>query len=232
MPPTAVMRTAPDRACHTLRTVVSTIVTFTLTATVGDPSRTRTVYAAVLFLVALAIVLVVVAMWLVRVTRPDPEVLAPLELMGTRSWRRADPVGQRRLLDDARPAGAQPLDPAAPPPSTDAAFDAGPTVMGFDDLASDPEPEPEPDPEPVVPQPEPEHPPEPEPEHPPEPEPVVPEPEPEPEIVVPDPAPEIVVPDPAPEIVVPEPAPEIVLPGAVPQDASRVDGSADERHPA
>jgi outer membrane biosynthesis protein TonB len=215
MPPTAVMRTAPDRACHTLRTVVSTIVTFTLTATVGDPSRTRTVYAAVLFLVALAIVLVVVAMWLVRVTRPDPEVLAPLELMGTRSWRRADPVGQRRLLDDARPAGAQPLDPAAPPPSTDAAFDAGPTVIGFDDLAADPEPEPEPDPEPVVPQPEP--------EHPPEPEPVVPEPEPDPEIVVP---------DPAPEIVVPEPAPEIVLPGAVRQDASRVDGAADERHPA
>lgn len=101
---------------------------------VGDPGRTRTVLAAVLFLIAIGVGLLVLAGWLVRSTRVDPEVLAPLEVMGERSWRRADPVWQRRRLDEVRPTEAEPLDPMAPPPLADAEFDLGPRLGGFDDF--------------------------------------------------------------------------------------------------
>jgi hypothetical protein len=101
---------------------------------VGDPGRTRTVIAAILFLVALGIGLLVLAGWLVRSTRADPEVLAPLEVMGERSWRNADPVRQRRRLDEVRPDDAEPIDPMAPPPPADAEFDLGPKLAGFADF--------------------------------------------------------------------------------------------------
>lgn len=101
---------------------------------VGDPARTRTVFAAIAFLIAIGIGLLVLAGWLLRSTRIDPDVLAPLEVMGERSWRHADPVWQRRRLDELRPADADPLDPMAPPPVADAEFDLGPTLAGFDDF--------------------------------------------------------------------------------------------------
>lgn len=103
-------------------------------AAVGDPDGTRRITAIVALLVALGVGLVMLAIWLFRVTRPDPEVLAPLELMGDRTWRRADPVWQRRRLDEVRPDGAEPLQPSVAPPEIDEAFDAGPAVSGFDDL--------------------------------------------------------------------------------------------------
>lgn len=103
-------------------------------ASVGDPTGERTVTAIVALLVVIGVGLVMLAIWLFRVTRPDPEVLAPLETMGSRSWRRADPVWQRRRLDEVRPAGAQPLQPSVAPPEIDAAFDDGPAASGFDDL--------------------------------------------------------------------------------------------------
>lgn len=107
---------------------------------VGDPGRTRTVYAAIAFLVAIGVGLLVLAGWLVRSTRVDRELLAPLELMGERSWRAADPVWQRRRLDEVRPAGAEPLVRMAPPPDNDPEFERGP-VLGdfsdFDDLLRD-----------------------------------------------------------------------------------------------
>jgi hypothetical protein len=101
---------------------------------VGDPGRTRTVIAAILFLVAIGVGLLVLAGWLVRSTRVDPDVLAPLEVMGERSWRSADPVRQRRRLDEVRPDDAEPIDPMAPPPLTDAEFDLGPKLGGFADF--------------------------------------------------------------------------------------------------
>jgi hypothetical protein len=104
---------------------------------VGDPSRTRTVWAAVLALVALGLLLAVGAAWVVRSTRRDPEVLGPLEVLGDRSFRRGDPVWQRRRLDEARPSGAVPLAQMAPPPNADAAFDGGPVADGFEDLVDD-----------------------------------------------------------------------------------------------
>jgi hypothetical protein len=106
-------------------------------AAIGDTEGTRAVTAIIALLVVLGIVLVMVAVWLVRSTRPDPEVLAPLEVMGDRSWRRADPVWQRRKLDAVRPDGAEPLLPSVAPPDLDEAFDLGPAASGFDDLHDD-----------------------------------------------------------------------------------------------
>ncbi len=105
--------------------------------TVGDPEGTRTITSIVALLVAIGLALLMVAVWLYRSTRPDPELLAPLEMMGERKWRRADPVWQRRRLDQLRPDGAQPLEPSSAPPDIDEAFDLGPTAPGFDDLAGD-----------------------------------------------------------------------------------------------
>ena len=108
-------------------------------ATIGDPDGTRTVTSIIALLVALGLGLAMVAVWLHRSTRPDPELLAPLEVMGERKWRRADPVAQRRTLDAVRPENARPLEPSVAPPAFDEAFDAGPSGTGFDDLHADPE---------------------------------------------------------------------------------------------
>jgi hypothetical protein len=108
-----------------------------LTATVGDPDGTRTVTSIVVLLVAIGLALVMVAIWMWRTTRPDPEFLAPLEAMGERTWRRRDPVWQRRRLDELRPDGAEPLVPSAAPPEIDESFEAGPAASGFDDLHHD-----------------------------------------------------------------------------------------------
>ena len=92
----------------------------------------------VLLLAVLGIALVMLAIWLFRLTRPDKELLAPLEVMGERKWRRADPVWQRRRLDEVRPGDAQPLQPSAAPPDFDEAFfDQRPAAAGFDDLHDD-----------------------------------------------------------------------------------------------
>jgi hypothetical protein len=104
-------------------------------AAVGDPDGTRTVTSIVVLLTAIGVALVMLAVWLFKVTRPDPELLAPLEVMGERKWRRADPVWQRRRLDVVRPAGAEPLQPSPAPPDLDEAFELGPTAPGFDDLS-------------------------------------------------------------------------------------------------
>lgn len=102
--------------------------------TIGDPDGTRTITSIVVLLIAIGLALVLLAIWIFRATRPDPDLLAPLEVMGERSWRRKDPVWQRRRLDELRPPGAKPLVPSAAPPELDESFEAGPTASGFDDL--------------------------------------------------------------------------------------------------
>lgn len=108
----------------------------------GDPEGTRTITAIVLLLAVLGIALVMLAFWLFRLTRPDKELLAPLEVMGERKWRRADPVWQRRRLDEVRPDDAQPLQPSAAPPDFDEGFfEHAPAAGGFDDLHEDSRPD-------------------------------------------------------------------------------------------
>lgn len=102
---------------------------------VNDPGSTRLVYAMVIGLVAVGIALVLLGVWLVRQTRYDPPVLAPLERMGDESWRKSDPASQRRMLDELRPEGAEPLETGTAPPTIDAEFDAHDRpVPEFDDL--------------------------------------------------------------------------------------------------
>jgi hypothetical protein len=109
-----------------------------LASSVGDPAGTRTITSIVLLLAVLGIALLMLAIWLFRLTRPDKELLAPLEVMGERKWRRADPVWQRRRLDEVRPSEAQPLQPSAAPPDFDEAFfEQRPAAAGFADLHDD-----------------------------------------------------------------------------------------------
>lgn len=126
--------------CACVSSLVSLLVpvgSTVVASAIGDPDGTRTVTSIVALLVAAGIALLVLARWLIRATRPDRELLAPLEVMGDRSWRRADPVWQRRLLHSVRPADAQPLVRGVEPPAIDASFDDGPSVSGFDDLLDD-----------------------------------------------------------------------------------------------
>lgn len=101
----------------------------------GDPDSSRAVYGIIAALGALGLLLVMLAIWLIRRTRPDPELLAPLERMADRSWLEQDPVAQRRALDAVRPDGATPIYRAPSVPKIDAEFDRSrPAIANFDDL--------------------------------------------------------------------------------------------------
>ncbi len=103
----------------------------------GDPGSTRLVYAMVAGLIAIGVVFILLGIWLVRQTRYDLPVLAPLERMGDKDWRRQrDPATQRRVLDEVRPAGAEPLRPESSAPNLDAEFElADRPVAPMSDLA-------------------------------------------------------------------------------------------------
>ena len=101
----------------------------------GDPGSSRLVYAMVIGLVVVGIALVLLAIWILRRTRPDLEVLAPLERMGDSDWKKRDPSTQRRMLDEVRPEGAEPLAAEPLPPPLDADFEqADHPVTSFSDL--------------------------------------------------------------------------------------------------
>ena len=102
----------------------------------GDPGSTRLVYAMVAGLVAIGVLFVLLGIWLFRQTRYDPPVLAPLERMGDKEWRRQrDPATQRRVLDEVRPKGAEPLRHEPSPPHLDAEFElADRPVTSMSDL--------------------------------------------------------------------------------------------------
>ena len=69
-------------------------------------STGTTILVLVAALLALALVMTSVAVWLVRSTRGDAPALAPLEVMADRAWRRATPDQRVEILTDARPDGA------------------------------------------------------------------------------------------------------------------------------
>lgn len=102
--------------------------------TVGDDAATITVYVIVGVLVAIGVGLALLAAWLWRVTKPDRPLLAPLERMEARRWRRLDPQGRRRALDEVRPEGAVPLEPSKRQPNVDDDYDETAPPKDFDDL--------------------------------------------------------------------------------------------------
>jgi hypothetical protein len=89
----------------------------------SDPGSTRLVYAMVVGLVIIGLGFIGLAVWLIRQTRYDPPVLAPLERMGDRDWRKRDGMTQRRILDEVRPEGAEPLRSQPDAPELDAEFE-------------------------------------------------------------------------------------------------------------
>lgn len=114
------------------------------TMAVGDPSATRTVYLTTVLLVLLGLALAALAWWLVRRTRPEPELFAPLEQMESRAWRKLNDDERRESLDAVRPLGARvaTVDAAADDHSRDHGRDHD--VVLDDDLDDD-DPTPAPD---------------------------------------------------------------------------------------
>ncbi len=100
----------------------------------GDPASSRLVYAMVVGLLVIGASLVVLGVWLVRQTRRDLDLLAPLEMMGEADWAKQDPATQTRMLEALRPIDAKPLRHAASRPQFDVAFDEAPEVTSLSDL--------------------------------------------------------------------------------------------------
>jgi hypothetical protein len=86
-----------------------TLLSAVLADSINDVSSTRKVYLLAAALVLLGIVLIVVTVWFWRTSRHDPELLAPLEVMGTKRFRTLDAKAQQQLLDSTRPADAEPM---------------------------------------------------------------------------------------------------------------------------
>lgn len=131
------MPTWHNRGAVTLADIPPLLATSSTVAAVGagDPGSSRLVYAMVLGLVVVGIALVFLGFWIIRQTRPDLEVLAPLERMGDGDWKKRDPSTQRRMLDEVRPDGARPLASEPPPPPIDAEFEQSDhPVASFSDL--------------------------------------------------------------------------------------------------
>lgn len=100
----------------------------------GAPG-TNTIYAVVVALGAIGLALAVLAVWLIRQTQPERELLAPLERMYDRSWRKQEPAQMRRDLDEVRPANARPVARGRDVPEVDDEFaQSQPRVATFDDL--------------------------------------------------------------------------------------------------
>lgn len=101
----------------------------------GDSSATRTVYGVVIALGVIGVALLVLAIWLIKQTKPEPQLLAPLERMDDRAWRKQEPAEMRRDLDSLRPTGARPVVREKSVPDVDAEFAQNrPTLGTFDDL--------------------------------------------------------------------------------------------------
>lgn len=114
----SVLSRSPQRASR-----LAALVAFPAAIGAGDPGSTRLVYAMVIGLGVVGVLFVLLGIWLVRQTRYDLPVLAPLERMGDADWRKRDEATRRRILDEARPEGAAPLHSEPGPPSFDEEFD-------------------------------------------------------------------------------------------------------------
>lgn len=108
-----------------------------LLATADVSSSDLGVYTIVGSLMAVGVIFILIAAWLFKATKPEMELLSPLERMSERSWKKLDPAMQRRELDDLRPAGARPIARSTQIPSIDEDFEKPvPDVANFDDLTS------------------------------------------------------------------------------------------------
>jgi hypothetical protein len=116
----------------------------------SDPTNERLIYlsAAGLFVVGLALLVGTILWW--RRGRQEHPALAPLEVLGSRSWTKADEAERRRRIERARLGGQGVVEdgPARPEPvDLRELVRSAPTA--FDDLR-EPEPAAPAPPEPVA----------------------------------------------------------------------------------
>lgn len=78
-----------------------------LAANFEDPERARIIYLAAGGLVLIAVLVVIGTVWWWRSAAVEHPALAPLEVMGTKSWSQGDDDDRRSRLDSVRPSGAQ-----------------------------------------------------------------------------------------------------------------------------
>src|SRR5262245_46744476 len=111
-----------------------------LADSINTVSSTRKVYLLAGALALLGVALIVVTVWFWRTTRQDPEVLGPLEAMGTRRFRHMDDGAKQELLEKSRPVGAEPMKwgvvkgTAMEQPQVDLAAIGRSEPKGYDDL--------------------------------------------------------------------------------------------------
>lgn len=92
------------------------------------------VFAAAGGLVLLGLVLLLLTIWWWRGTRPESPALGPLEVMGDRKWVSAAESERRRLLEEFRPEGAEPMNLYVEPEPVDLSVLAREVPPNFDDL--------------------------------------------------------------------------------------------------
>src|SRR3954447_6658549 len=104
-------------------------------ATFSDPTNERLIYlsAAGLILIGLALLIGTIIWW--HRGRQEHPVLAPLEVMSTRSWANATEGDRRRRLDSVRVNGVEPqADQVVRPDPVDLQALVRSTPQAFDDL--------------------------------------------------------------------------------------------------
>jgi hypothetical protein len=99
----AVVASVLPAAAQTTGTPAPSVATGAATTapSAGDTQSSRTVNRIVLALLALAALLLVLAVWLWRTTKPVPSHLDGLDAMGTRRWRNASGEDRASMLAPA-----------------------------------------------------------------------------------------------------------------------------------
>lgn len=118
-----------------------------LAASFDDPQNARVILLSAAALVLLGLLIAAGTVWWWRSSEVEHPALGPLEVMGSRSWWKGDYALRRRRLEEARPTGAQPVEPTSTPSSEPVDLEAAAMASPpeFDDLfefplAADPEP--------------------------------------------------------------------------------------------
>lgn len=132
-------------ACDTVRRdrgrsggfVNGVTVGFVLLAdTFDDPENARIILLSAAGLVILGLLIAAGTVWWWRSSEVEHPALGPLEVMSSRSWWKGDYAARRRRIEDARPEGAELVDPPAAAPSDplDLKASALASPQEFDDL--------------------------------------------------------------------------------------------------
>ena len=107
-----------------------------LADTFDDPENARIILLSAAGLVVLGALVAAGTVWWWRSSEVEHPALGPLEVMSSRSWWKGDYAARRRRLEEARPTGAEPVDPLTISPSEPVDLEASALAspQEFDDL--------------------------------------------------------------------------------------------------